>query len=119
MKQQIDKLIANALLDEGEVYLPGKGSLILRRHAAKLLSSSKLQTPYRELTFTPEERGTSLITLISKIANVSEERASDIFNEWISQSTRVQSPTRNTLVIYGVATIATSAEYSHSNDSYR
>ena len=24
MKQQIDKLIANTLLDEGEIYLPGR-----------------------------------------------------------------------------------------------
>jgi hypothetical protein len=120
MKQQIDNLIANTLLDEGEVYLPGKGSLILRRHAAVRLSSKKLQAPYRELIFTPEERGVNLIALISRVANVSEERASDIFTEWLSKSSRVQSPTRRSLIIGGVCTIATyETEYRSTKDSYR
>ena len=120
MKQQIDNLIANTLLDEGEVYIPGKGSLILRRHAAVRLSSKKLQTPYRELTFTAEERGINLVALISKVANVPEERASDIFTEWLSKSSRVQSPTRRSLIIGGVCTITTfEVDYRSTNDSYR
>ena len=120
MKQQIDNLIANTLLNEGGVYLPGKGSLILRRHAAARLSSKKVQPPYRELEFTTEECGVSLITLISKTANVSEERASDIFTEWLSKSSRVQSPTRRSLIIGGVCTIATfEVESRSTNNSYR
>lgn len=120
MKQQIDNLIANTLLNEGGVYLPGKGSLILRRHAAARLSSKKVQPPYRELEFTTEECGVSLITLISKTANVSEERASDIFTEWLSKSSRVQSPTRRSLIISGVCTIATfEVESRSTNNSYR
>ena len=120
MKQQIDNLIANTLLNEGEIYLPGKGSLILRRHAAVRLSSKRLQTPYRELTFTPEERGVNLIALISKIANVPEERASDIFTEWLSKSSRVQSPTRRSLIIGGVCTIVTyGVDYESKKDNYR
>ena len=120
MKQQIDNLIANTLLNEGELYLPGKGSLILGRHAAVRLSSKKMQPPYRELAFTSEERGTSLITLISKVANVSEERASDIFTEWLSKSSRVQSPTRRTLIISGVCTITTyEVESRSTKESYR
>ena len=120
MKQQIDNLIANTLLDEGEVYIPGKGSLILRRHAAVRLSSKKLQAPYRELTFTPEERGINLVSLISRAANVPEERASDIFTEWLSKSSRAQSPTRRSLIIGGVCTIATyEVDYRSTKDSYR
>ena len=120
MKQQIDNLIANTLLDEGEVYIPGKGSLILRSHAAVRLSSKKLQAPYRELTFSAEERGVNLVALISKVANVPEERASDIFTEWLSKSSRVQSPTRRSLIIGGVCTIATyEVDYRSTKDSYR
>ena len=120
MKQQIDNLIANTLLNEGAVYLPGKGSLVLQRHAAARLSSKKMQPPYRELAFTSEERGISLIALISKVANVSEERASDIFTEWLSKSSRVQSPTRRSLIIGGVCTIATfEVESRSTNNSYR
>ncbi len=120
MKQQIDNLIANTLLDEGEVYIPGKGSLILRSHAAVRLSSKKLQAPYRELTFSAEERGVNLVALISKVATVPEERASDIFAEWLSKSSRVQSPTRRSLIIGGVCTIATyEVDYRSTKDSYR
>ena len=100
MKQQIDLLIANTLLDEGEVYLPEVGTLILYRHAAELLSKRELLRPYRELRLTKEQRGESLLSCISKIASVSEERASDIYAEWLAQSLR-----NNVLTIGGVCVI--------------
>ncbi len=86
MKQQIDNLIANILLDEGEVYLPEVGTLILRRRTAKLLSKKELQRPCRELQLTKEQRGESLTAYISHITGVSSERASDIYAEWLAQS---------------------------------
>ena len=100
MKQQIDLLIANTLLDEGEIYLPEVGTLILYRHAAELLSKRELLRPYRELRLTREQRGESLLSCISKIASVSEERASDIYAEWLAQSLR-----NNVLTIGGVCVI--------------
>ena len=99
MKQQIDFLIANTLLDEGEVYLPEVGTLILYRHAAKLLSRKELQRPYRELRLTKEQRGESLLSHISKIASVSEERALDIYAEWLVQSLRNRVLTINGLCV--------------------
>ncbi len=100
MKQQVDNLIANTLLDEGEVYLPEVGTLILYRHAAKLLSKRELQCPYRELRLTKEERGESITAYISHIASVSAERASDIYAEWLAQSLR-----NNILTINALCTI--------------
>ena len=100
MKQQVDNLIANTLLDEGEVYLPEVGTLILYRHAAKLLSKKELQRPYRELRLTKEQRGNSITTYISHITGVSAERASDIYAEWLSQSLR-----NNILNINGLCAI--------------
>lgn len=97
MKQQVDNLIANTLLDDGEVYLPQVGTLILYRHSAKLLSSTALQRPYRELRLTREERGESITTFIAKVAGVTDERASDIYTEWLEQSLR-----NDTLTIGGV-----------------
>ena len=88
MKHEIDKLIANILLDEGEVCLPSVGTLILVRHAAKRLSSKKLQRPYRELRFTGEERGVSLVDHLVRKADVAPERAEDIYTEYLSQSLR-------------------------------
>lgn len=88
MKHEIDHLIANALLDEGSVYLPNVGTLMLVRHAARTLSSRRLQPPYRELRFTGEQRGVSLVEYIAQKAGVTAERAGDIYNEYVAQSTR-------------------------------
>ena len=88
MKHEIDHLIANALLDEGSIYLPNVGTLILVRHAAKRLSSRRLQPPYRELRFTGEQRGVSLVEYIAQKAGVTAERAGDIYNEYVAQSMR-------------------------------
>ncbi len=100
MKQQVDNLIANTLLDEGEVYLPEVGTLISYRHSAKLLSKRELQRPYRELRLTKEERGESITAYISHITGVTAERASDIYAEWLAQSLR-----NNILTINGLCTI--------------
>lgn len=100
MKQQVDRVLANALLDEGEVYLPTVGTLILRRNAAKLLSKKQLQSPYRELLLTKEQRGKELAIYIAQTANVSTERASDIYAEWLEQSLR-----NDILTIEGVCCI--------------
>lgn len=97
MKQQVDKLIANLLLDEGEVYLPTVGTLLLYRHAAQLLSSKLLQQPYRELRLTKEERGVSLTAHIVHTASVSAERAEDIYAEWLEQSLHGEILTINNL----------------------
>lgn len=86
MKLQVDHLIANLLLDEGEIYLPEVGTLILYRHSAKLLSSKELQRPYRELRLTKERRCESITAHISRIANVTTERGEDIYAEWLAQS---------------------------------
>ena len=86
MKQQIDNLIANTLLDEEAVYLPNIGTLVLFRHPAKRLSSKALQEPYRKLQLKREEAGVNIVKLISTTANVSEERAGDIYTEWLEQS---------------------------------
>ena len=107
MKQQIDHLIANTLLDEGEVYLPEVGTLILYRHAAKLLSKRELQRPYRELRLTGEQRGESLLSHISQIAGVSEERASDIYAEWLAQSLRNKVLTINDLCVIENSVVTT------------
>uniref|UniRef100_UPI00405614D8 hypothetical protein n=1 Tax=Alistipes sp. TaxID=1872444 RepID=UPI00405614D8 len=100
MKQQIDHLIANTLLDEGEVYLPEVGILILYRHSAKLLSKRELKCPYRELRLTKEARCESITANISRVANVTTERAEDIYAEWLEQSLH-----NGILTINGLCTI--------------
>ena len=108
MKQQIDNLLANTLLDEGEVYLPEVGTLILVRHSAKLLSKRELQRPYRELRLTKEQRGKSITAHISHITGVSAERSADIYAEWLEQSLR-----NDILTINGVCCIEKGNITSH------
>lgn len=100
MKQQIDNLIAKILLTEGVVYLPNVGRLILYRHPAQLKSKRQLSAPYRELRLEKEEQGRAIVLHIVDVANISEERASDIYTEWLSQSLR-----NEVLTIGGVCTI--------------
>lgn len=100
MKQQIDNLIAKILLTEGVVYLPNVGRLILYRHPAQLKSKRQLSAPYRELRLEKEEQGRAIALHIVDVANISEERASDIYTEWLSQSLR-----NEVLTIGGVCTI--------------
>ncbi len=101
MKQQIDNLIANILFTEEGLFLPEIGTLVLLRHPAKLLSKRVLQQPYRELQLTAhDERFESLPSHIARIAKVSEERASDIYAEWLSQSLH-----NGVLMINGVCSI--------------
>ena len=88
MKREIDKLIANILLDEGSVYLPDVGTLLLIRRPTQLLSSKLVKVPFFELRYTSEKRGASLVWYISCVADVSEERAGDIYNEYVAQSSR-------------------------------
>ena len=109
MKQQIDNLIANTLLDEEAVYLPNIGTLILFRHPAKRLSSKKLQIPYREVQLKSNEEGVNIVKLISKTANVSEERAEDIYTEWLEQSQRDGATSIST-----VCNIANGVVFTHS-----
>lgn len=110
MKQQIDNLIANSILNEREIFLPNIGTLILYRHPAKQLSAKRLQSPYNELRLTSEERGVDITHLIAKVANVSEERASDIYAEWHTQSLH-----DGTLAIGGVCSITNNVVTTDSN----
>ncbi|MBQ7856584.1 MAG: hypothetical protein IJ348_05660 [Alistipes sp.] len=88
MKQQIDNLIYNALGDGRDVYLPQVGTLLVHRRPATLASSKRATAPYREVTFTGEERGESLVDEIATVGEVTTERAEDIYAQWLQQVRR-------------------------------
>ena len=100
MKHEVDKLISNALILHGEVWVPEVGTLMLRYHGAQLLSAKRLRSPYRELLFTIERRGVSLVDLVAKMADVTIERAEAICHEWV-----VQSSAEGAVTIEGVCRI--------------
>ena len=88
MKQQIDNLIHNLLGEGQDIYLPQVGTLIVRRRPAMMTSSKVVSAPYREVTFTGEQRGESLVEIIISMTDVTTERAEAIYEQWLQQVRR-------------------------------
>ncbi|MBQ5635407.1 MAG: hypothetical protein IIV10_03760 [Alistipes sp.] len=88
MKQQIDNLIRNLLGEEHDIYLPQVGTLMVRRRPATMPSSKMVMAPYREVTFTGEQRGESLVEIIISMTDVTSERAEAIYEQWLQQVRR-------------------------------
>ena len=86
MKKQIDTIIFNTLRKGRDLYLPSVGTLVVRRASAERSSKHRVEAPYREVVFTGENRGVSLIDIIVLIASVTQERATDIYGQWLQQS---------------------------------
>ena len=88
MKQQIDNLIRNLLGEGHDIYLPQVGTLMVRRRPATMPSSKMVMAPYREVTFTGEQRGESLVEIIISMTDVTSERAEAIYEQWLQQVRR-------------------------------
>lgn len=80
---QIDNLIFNTLADGRDLCLPEVGSLLVRRTGAKRLSSRRLVPPQTDIVFSKERRGALLTDIIASVAGVSQERAEEIYRQWL------------------------------------
>lgn len=67
MVDQVNRLAGNLLAAGGELYLPGVGSLCVRFHGAKRLSARLVEPPSREVVFTSQQRGVSLVDEIARV----------------------------------------------------
>ncbi len=101
MVTEINKLISNTLAQGRDIFLPGVGTLVVRRNAASRAGSTKMAPPCRSVTFTGEQRGESIISLIVSKAGVDNGRAEEIYQQWLEQTKRDESVT-----IEGVGVIA-------------
>lgn len=86
MTAQIDNLIFNTLADGHDLYLPDVGSLIVRRNGAVRISSGRLVPPFTDIVFSRELRGEVLTDIIAAKANVSQERATEIYRQWLQHA---------------------------------
>ncbi len=77
MVVEVNKIIANALLSDGGIYLPNIGSLSI------VSSSSKEGNPIRDITVQPEARHKSITTVISERGNCTEQQAEQVYNKWL------------------------------------
>lgn len=69
------------------MYLPDVGSLIVRRNGAARISSGRLVPPFADVVFSRELRGEVLTDIIASKANVSQERATEIYRQWLQHAT--------------------------------
>ncbi len=80
---EVNKLISNALIKDGGVYLPGVGSLSVVTTPLTMNSSSKeMSAPTREITISKEEKHRSLIVVITERGNCTPQQATQIYNKW-------------------------------------
>lgn len=85
MIREVDKIVANLLIAEGAVCIPGAGSLRIVRHGARRISSRKIVPPCRMVEFTSQPVGTSLAAAVARAAGCDEGRAAEICGRWLAQ----------------------------------
>lgn len=80
---QVNALIYNELCEYGGVFLPQVGTLVVQRSAAVRTSSDRIEPPHRKITVTGEQRSRSIVDIIAAKADISTQRAEDIYNQWL------------------------------------
>lgn len=102
MIAEVNKIIGNALIKDGGLYLPEIGSLSVTTTTPSLAGAkSKCSAPKRTIVFSAEERHRSLVLMISEIGNCTEGQAAMIYEKW-----RKTSATDLGVEIDGVGAIA-------------
>ena len=94
MVDQVNRLAGNLLAAGGELYLPGVGSLCVRFRGARRLSARLVEPPSREVVFTSQQRGVSLVDEIARVlrdAAPAETLCSDTDGTPVSSSASVVS----------------------------
>ena len=86
MVEQVNNLLLNLLISGRGVFLPSVGSLYTRFGGARLLSGRKVERGVREVVYTPQERGVSLIDAIAEAGGCNRAEAADIYARWLSHT---------------------------------
>lgn len=93
MIEQINRLIGNLLAEGEPVYLPEVGTLFTEWHAGQSPSRRVLVPPYRTVSFSSQQRGTSLVDAIADVVknadalrgvNTAPFDAQALYNEWLA-----------------------------------
>ncbi len=85
MVREVDKIVANLLIAEGAVSIPGVGSLRVVRRGARRISSGKIVPPCRMVEYASQPAGTSLAAAIACAAGCDAKQAQDICGRWLAQ----------------------------------
>lgn len=85
MVGEVNKLIFNTLISEGAVYLPDVGVIYLNRVTATEVARDSVAAPRISVQFSSQMKATSLIDVISNVANVDSTQADDIYTRWLDK----------------------------------
>lgn len=83
MINQVNRIIANRLLKRESVYLPTIGSLYVESRPATFVNKKEIAPPLRVVEFSTEQRGLSLIQIITTVASIDQAHATDIYTRWL------------------------------------
>lgn len=107
MMEQVGRLIGGLLAGSGEVYLPDVGTLYVERLAARRVSRREVTPPRRIVSYTSQERGTSLVDELAHVLETNgaegenlREMAQSTYNRWITRARE-----GDTLTIEGVGVL--------------
>lgn len=85
MVEELNRLAGDFLASGGELQLPGVGSLREERRPARRLSRRMVRPSYREVSFSSQEQGTSLVSLIAQAVQCDQTQAEEIYGRWLSR----------------------------------
>ena len=85
MVGEVNKLIFNTLISEGAIYIPDVGVIYLHRIAAAEVARDRVATPRISVQFSSQMKATSLVDVISNVANVDSSQAEDIYTRWLDK----------------------------------
>ncbi len=83
---EVNKLIYNALIKHGGLYLPDVGSLSILRYPAAISSRNEILPPHYGVEFRKESVGRSIVEIIAAEVGVELSRAEEIYGRWLEKS---------------------------------
>lgn len=102
IEEEIGRIIASRLTAEQTVFLPGIGTLGIRRTPARRISTNRIAPPCRTVEFSSSAQGPSLVDTIARTAACTPEQAAEIYRRWLDKS---RDPQSGRLEIAGVGTL--------------
>lgn len=107
LEEQVGRIVGNVLAAGGAIYLPEVGSLCAERRKARQLTRNTVRPPYREVVFTSQQRGVSLVEEIARVLETSgmaaaeaASTAREVYARWLGRARE-----GDTLTISGVGVL--------------
>ncbi|MDR1671423.1 MAG: SPOR domain-containing protein [Alistipes sp.] len=99
----IDKLIFDVLAQRHSVIIAGVGTLVVKRHGARMISEHELEPPYNEVMFSPDELDgvPNVVSFLTADGETGEQEGTAMFNSWLEGARREDG----TVTIEGVGRI--------------